>query len=69
MDRITLLCALMVWSAACTPQSNQSAMPGAALAPGGTLRAGINLGNPVLAVRDTTTGELRGVAIDIAREL
>jgi ABC-type amino acid transport substrate-binding protein len=33
------------------------------------LRAGVNLGNPVLAVRDPATGELRGVAIDIAREL
>ena len=39
------------------------------MAPGGTLRAGINLGNPVLAVRDSATGELRGVAIDIVREL
>ena len=39
------------------------------LAPGGTLRAGVNLGNPVLAVRDAATGELRGVAIDMAREL
>lgn len=70
MDRITLICALMVWSAAaCTPSPNQSITPGAHLAPGGTLRAGINLGNPVLAARDPATGELRGVAIDIAREL
>jgi polar amino acid transport system substrate-binding protein len=27
------------------------------LAPGGTLRAAINLGNPVLASRDAATGE------------
>jgi len=59
----------MVWTAACTPPPNQSPAPGAHLAPGGTLRAGINLGNPVLAVRDPATGEMRGVAIDIAREL
>ena len=65
----TLIFVLMVWSAACTPPPNQSASPGAHLAPSGTLRAGINLGNPVLAVRDPATGELRGVAIDIAREL
>ena len=51
------------------PASEPVGHAGSALAPGGTLRAGINLGNPVLAVRDPATGELRGVAIDIAREL
>ena len=39
------------------------------LAPGGTLRAAINLGNPVLASRDGATGEPRGVSVDLAREL
>lgn len=39
------------------------------LAPKGTLRAGINYGNPVLAHRDPNSGELRGVAVDLAREL
>jgi polar amino acid transport system substrate-binding protein len=39
------------------------------LAPSGTLRVGINYGNPVLATRDPTNGELRGVAVDLAREL
>lgn len=39
------------------------------VAPGGTLRAGLNLGNPVLAVRDSPDAEPRGVAVDIAREL
>lgn len=39
------------------------------LAPTGTLRVGINYGNPVLAKRDPSTGELRGVAVDLAREL
>ena len=41
----------------------------AELAPTGTLRAAINYGNPVLAFRDATTGEPRGVAVDLAREL
>ena len=41
----------------------------AALAPTGKLRAGINYGNPVLATRDGASGELRGVAVDLAREL
>jgi polar amino acid transport system substrate-binding protein len=39
------------------------------LAPTGTLRVGINYGNPVLATRDPESGELRGVAVDLAREL
>jgi polar amino acid transport system substrate-binding protein len=39
------------------------------LAPTGRLRVGINYGNPVLANRDAASGELRGVAVDLAREL
>src|SRR5688500_6517035 len=39
------------------------------LAPTGKLRVGINYGNPVLATRDPANGELRGVAVDLAREL
>jgi polar amino acid transport system substrate-binding protein len=37
-------------------------------APGGKLRASINLGNPVLANRDPATGQPFGVSIDLARE-
>ena len=47
-------------------------MPPAAiseLAPSGKLRAAINYGNPILAARDATTGEVSGVSIDLAREL
>lgn len=39
------------------------------LAPGGTLRAAINLGNPILASRDASTGQAVGVSVDLAREL
>ena len=39
------------------------------LAPSGKLRIGINYGNAVLASRDAASGELRGVAVDLAREL
>lgn len=39
------------------------------LAPSGKLRIGINYGNAVLASRDGVSGELRGVAVDLAREL
>jgi len=39
------------------------------LAPTGKLRAAINFGNPVLAQKDSATGEVRGVSVDLAREL
>lgn len=38
-------------------------------APGGTLRAAINFGNPILASKDPVTGEASGVSVDLAREL
>ncbi|MGM9479756.1 ABC transporter substrate-binding protein [Roseateles sp. NT4] len=41
----------------------------AELAPDGRLRAVINLGNPILARRDSATGEVAGVSVDLAREL
>jgi polar amino acid transport system substrate-binding protein len=41
----------------------------AEIAPQGKLRAGINYGNPVLARKDAATGEITGVAADLAREL
>lgn len=41
----------------------------ALLAPTGTLRASINLGNPILATRDPASGRSIGVSIDLAREL
>jgi polar amino acid transport system substrate-binding protein len=39
------------------------------LAPTGTLRVGINLGNPVLVQTDPATGDVKGVSVDLAREL
>ncbi|CAM2186490.1 Solute-binding protein family 3/N-terminal domain-containing protein [Paraburkholderia sacchari] len=38
-----------------------------AFAPTGTLRASINLGNPILAGRDPASGEASGVSVDLAR--
>ena len=38
-----------------------------AFTPTGRLRASINLGNPILAGCDATSGEVRGVSIDLAR--
>jgi polar amino acid transport system substrate-binding protein len=41
----------------------------AELAPTGTLRAGVNYGNFILAQKDRTTGESRGAAIDLSQEI
>ncbi len=38
-------------------------------APTGTLRASINLGNPILAQKDPATGQAKGVSVDLASEL
>ncbi len=38
-------------------------------APTGTLRASINLGNPILANKTASTGEVFGVSVDLARAL
>ncbi|MDK9702768.1 MAG: ABC transporter substrate-binding protein [Sulfuritalea sp.] len=55
--------------AACAAVPPAPTLAVAQLAPGGTLRAAINYGNPLLATRDATTGEPRGVSVDLAREL
>ncbi|MBP0597066.1 ABC transporter substrate-binding protein [Herbaspirillum sp. LeCh32-8] len=64
-----LACALIVSSSGYA----QTTAPGTAIvssfAPGGTLRASINLGNPVLASLDAQTGEAKGVSVDLSREL
>jgi polar amino acid transport system substrate-binding protein len=48
-----------------------TAMPDivAAFTPTGRLRASINLGNPILANADPTTGTPFGVSVDLARAL
>jgi len=52
-------------------QSSQQASESIAkvFAPGGTLRASINLGNPVLASIDPASGKAIGVSVDLATEL
>ena len=39
------------------------------LTPTGSLRAAINYGNFILATKDKATGESRGVAVDLARDI
>jgi polar amino acid transport system substrate-binding protein len=55
--------------AACVSAPPVSTAARTELAPSGTLRAGINYGNVVLATKDPATGELKGVHVDLAREL
>ena len=52
-----------------TACASQPSAPISALAPLVALRAAINFGNPILATKDATTGEARGVSVDLAREL
>jgi polar amino acid transport system substrate-binding protein len=58
---------ILLVSCATVPQISPGAR--SELAPTGKLRAGINYGNVILAARDEKTGELRGVHVDLAREL
>lgn len=49
------------------PEAMQAVI--ADLAPDGTIKAAINVGNPILAQKDEITGELGGISVDLAREL
>jgi polar amino acid transport system substrate-binding protein len=53
----------------CATMSDVPAAARSDLAPTGTLRAAINFGNPILATKDPSTGEPRGVSVDLSREL
>jgi polar amino acid transport system substrate-binding protein len=50
-------------SAAPTPEARQ------ALAPTGKLRVGLQLGNPLNAIRDPVSGEMKGLGFDLGKEL
>ena len=63
----TFFCPILLGACASAPGAPHAAI--ADLAPTGKLRAVINLGNPILATKDDTTGEPRGVSVDLAREL
>jgi polar amino acid transport system substrate-binding protein len=76
MTRRTLIAAVLATIvglslAAPRPAAAQAPAPAVLkdLAPTGRLRAAINTGNPVLAQKDAGSGELRGVSVDLAREL
>jgi polar amino acid transport system substrate-binding protein len=50
-------------STAPTPEERQ------ALAPTGKLRVGLQLGNPLNVIKDSASGEMKGVAFDLGKEL
>ena len=50
-------------STAPTPEAQQ------ALAPTGKLRVGLQLANPLNAIRDSASGEMKGVGFDLGKEL
>ena len=62
-----LACLLMLASCASTPAV--APVVRSDLAPTGKLRAGINYANSVIATKDPVSGELRGVSVDLMREL
>ena len=55
--------------ASCAPMPQVSPAVRSDLAPAGTLRAAINYSNPVLAQGSPATGDLRGITVDLSREL
>src|SRR5258706_5752234 len=69
MRRIAIVLAGLGLLASCATTPAISPAARSDLAPTGRLRAGINLGNGVIATRDQATGETRGIAINLAREL
>ena len=72
MSRSVTILALSAFLAACsttTMTTKPSPEATAQLAPTGKLRAVINVGNPVLARRDSPDAAPSGVSVDLAREL
>lgn len=69
MRDIMLLGLVAVLLAACGGPGEEPPPAARELAPTGRLRAGLNFANALLTGKDPATGEPRGVAVDIAREL
>jgi polar amino acid transport system substrate-binding protein len=67
MFKLAILLVTFLVCCATTPMAPTAAVSD--LAPTGKLRAAINFGNPILAARDASTGEARGVSVDLSREL
>jgi polar amino acid transport system substrate-binding protein len=67
---LTLLClSQLAFSQALPAMKKMDTNTLTSFAPTGILRVGINLGNPVLANEDPVSKNLKGVSIDIAKEI
>jgi polar amino acid transport system substrate-binding protein len=66
MRALVLLAALLVAGCATSPADPSLVRE---FAPGGTLRIGVNYGNPVIAQKDPAGGAPRGVGPELGREL
>jgi len=69
MGRLAMAPMVSMILAACTMAPTAPDGARAELAPTGKLRAGMNTGNTLFTTKDPATGELRGVAVDVMREL
>jgi polar amino acid transport system substrate-binding protein len=67
--RAAVVMVMTVLSAACAGHDDPMTAVQRELAPDGRLRAGVTVGNPVLAMRDAAGGDPSGVAVDVAREI
>jgi polar amino acid transport system substrate-binding protein len=67
--RDTLLSFATLLLSGCSMTTTFSPAARAELAPGGTLRAGLNMSNFLLTNKDPATGQIGGVAADLAHEL
>ena len=64
---LALAASSLVFAAAASAAAPEAAR--AQLAASGKLRAGMNLSNTLFMTKDASTGELRGVSVDLMREL
>ena len=69
MNRIAPALACLFFLASCAATPTVPPQVRADLAPTGKLRAGINHANAIVATKDPATGELRGVSVDLVREV
>ena len=69
MFKITFAFLSVVLLVACAAAPAVSPAVRSDLAPSGTLRAAINYGNPILAQGGPAAADLRGVTVDLSREL
>lgn len=69
MNRIAAAFACLLLLASCATTPSVPPQVRSDLAPTGKLRAGINYANAIVATRDPVTGELRGVSVDLVREV